>query len=186
MYIFLGLLLVGMITTLAAAAKFAPYSEMMNSFEPGGLKKLLLGLSAAAIAFLSYGIYFEVTYQPPFLDIMVEGKSYTVFGDIGNKGYYANELIRKNEETEVHLVSWESMQLAQSEVLIAYPSGKEVVWEPAFKEIKSDSYAAAKRNRGIKEIYRSSPYLFEETGKVKLHIEGSKRKKNTFTIEVRE
>ncbi|MGD7045754.1 hypothetical protein [Jeotgalibacillus proteolyticus] len=186
MYIFLGILLVGIIATLAAAAKFAPYSEMMNSFEPGGLKKVMIVLSTAAVAFLSYGIYFEVTYQPPFLDIMVEGKSYTVFGDIGEKGYYSTKLIRENEETEVHLVSWDSLQLQDPQVLITYPSGREVVWEPGFEKISGDDYRAAKRKNGIKEIYRSTPYAFEETGKVKLHIEGSSRKYHTFRIEVRE
>lgn len=187
MYIFLGIVLLLIVLILLFADKFAKYSDMMSSFKIGTYKKLVISLSTLSMLFIAYGIYYEVTYQPPFLDIQVENNDYTVFGEIGEVGYFSNALIKKGKEADLHLVLWDDLNLnLNTEILIQYPSGHEVVWKaettligPPFKEPLKEKY-------GIREIYQLSPYTFIENGKVKISIFKDEKETENLVIEVKE
>ncbi|ASK61808.1 hypothetical protein CFK37_06375 [Virgibacillus phasianinus] len=177
-YIIVGICILVVIVVLWMIDKFAGSSEMMGGFKNSGFRKLMVGLSVAAVLSLAYGIYAKVTYQPPFMDISVNGDSYTVFGDIGEVGYYADGLVKQGEKTNIRLVAWEDLNLGdKTKIMISYPSGKEVSWKPDISMIKGVSI------NEIKQIYELSPYTFEESGDVTLTI---RDKSLSFTIEVKE
>lgn len=177
-YIVIGICIIAVIIVLGCIDKFAGASEVMSGFKNSAFKKLMVGLFIAAVLSLGYGIYAKVTYQPPFLDISVNGGSYTVFGEIGEVGYYADGLVTKGEETSIRLVAWGNLSLdEETEITISYPSGKEVSWNPSFSLVEGVSIDE------ISEIYKLSPYTFEESGNVDLTISG---KSLSFTIDVKE
>ncbi|WP_430789630.1 hypothetical protein VBD025_04340 [Virgibacillus flavescens] len=172
----IGIILV--IAVLWLGDKFAGASDMMANFSTSTYKKLMIGLSIAAVLSMGYGIYAKITYQPPFMDISVNGGSYTVFGDIGEVGYYADGLVTEGKETNLKLVSWEKVNMnKETEILIRYPSGKEVSWNPDVSGIEGVAIDE------INKIYKLSPYTFEESGNVQLTI---RDKDLSFTIDVKE
>ncbi|ASN03830.1 hypothetical protein [Virgibacillus necropolis] len=177
-YIIVGICIVVVIITLFLIDKYAAFSEMMGSFSNSGFKKLMVGLSIAAVLSISYGIYAKITYQPPFLDVSINGSSYTIFGDIGDIGYYSDGLVTVNQQVEVNLVSWEELNLADEvDMLVTYPSGKKVSWTSSVTSVEDASI------NEVKAIYKLSPYTFEEAGNVTITI---KDKSTRFTIDVKE
>lgn len=184
-YIVLGIVSLVLMLVLIFADKFTTYSAMMSSFKEGTYKKLIISLNVATVAFISYGIYYEITYQPPFLDIQVEGERHTVFGDIGEFGYYTDTLIYKNEETEMHLVSWEELDLENAEIIVQYPSGTEDIWETELSPLEETSISSLKENYQIQDIYKVSPYTFKEKGNVELRIIGGEKELENLKIEVK-
>ena len=112
-YIVIGFILIALIVILLLLDKFAPYSAIMSDFTDKSFKRLLIGLSTASVLAFGYGIYYEITYQPPFLDIYTSEGQYTVFGEIGEMGYYADRLAREDREIELHVVSWEELNIPQ-------------------------------------------------------------------------
>lgn len=181
MYIAVGIGLIVIIIVLILVDKFAPFSEFMSSFKKGTYKKLITVLGIVAFLSLSYGIYHAVTYQPPFLDIETEEGSRTVFGDIGNIGYYAEGLVKKDEVTNVRLVTWDSLDAGDSlEIAVIYPSGKEEVWQSSVNRLESNG-ENLQSEHGVEEVYELESHRFEESGKVKLNIEDEK----TLTIDVK-
>lgn len=159
---------------------------MMGAFKNGAFKKLIMGLSIAAVLSLSYGIYAKVTYQPPFLDISVNGTSYTIFGDIGEIGYYSDGLVTKGEETKINLVTWNELNLdGEVEIFINYPSGKEASWTADVSAARSQSAEGLEDEDGIKEIYQFSSYTFKDAGDVTLTIKDNGNKLADFSVEVK-
>lgn len=181
MYIVIGISLIVLIILLVVIDKFATFSEFMSSFKKGTFPKLIIGLSIAAVLSISYGIYHEITYQPPYLDIQVNGSNHTVFGDIGEIGYYADSLVTQDQETKIHLVSWSNLNLKNdSRITVEYPSGKEEIWNPSVTLVEGTSQNL-KDEYEIEEIYELEPYSFSESGEVSLTIEGGKE----FSIDVK-
>lgn len=186
MYIVIGCSLILFILVFLAAAKFTPDSEMMNSFEVGGFKKLIIGLSAAAVLSISYGIYQQVTYQPPFIDIKVDTKNYTIFGDIGEAGYFTEGIVKKGKETKLYLVSWSDLLSTDSDIVFTYPSGKKETWQPRLSIPDHPSIERVKNNHQINEIYQASPYTFKEAGDVKVSVQGKDHSSSSFMINVKQ
>ncbi|TDL34205.1 hypothetical protein E2R51_00350 [Jeotgalibacillus sp. S-D1] len=186
MYIIIGISLVLFILVFLAAAKFTPDSEMMNSFEVGGFKKLMIGLSAAAVLSISYGVYQHVTYQLPFIDIKVGTKNYTIFGDIGEIGYFTDGLVTKGEETELYLVSWNGPISTDSNIVLTYPSGEMEAWQPRLAIADNQSIEAVKNNHNINEIYEASPFTFKEAGEVEVSVQDENDSITSFIIDVRQ
>ncbi|WP_404450700.1 hypothetical protein LG329_10050 [Virgibacillus necropolis] len=186
-YIVVGICIAFVLIVLLLIDKFAGASEMMGNFKNSAFKKLIIGLSIAAVLSLSYGVYAKITYQPPFLDISVDGSSYTVFGEIGEIGYYANGLVTKDQATAINLVSWEDLNLDDDvEILVNYPSGKEVRWKANIVQQDSSSVNRLKDVHDIKKLYKLSPYTFIEAGDVTLTINDNGNKLLDFSIEVEE
>ncbi|WLD93863.1 hypothetical protein [Alkalihalobacillus sp. AL-G] len=156
----------------------------MGSFQIGTYGKLIKGLSIAAVLAVSYGIYFEVTYQPPFLDIQVKGTEYTVFGEIGEIGYYADSLVREDKKIKIRLVTWEKINITDDgkiTITINYPSGKEETWVSKVIPLENESLNHLKDEFEIKGIYELESFTFEESGDTDLTIDGDKE----FEIEVK-
>ncbi|BCC99366.1 hypothetical protein BC30048_2269 [Bacillus cereus] len=95
MYIFIGLSLLLILLIFLFAKKFTPNSFMMTSFKGNSFKTFSIGILIAAILSLSYGTYHAVTYQPSYLDIKLKNQNYTVFGNVGEFGYFSEELLKK-------------------------------------------------------------------------------------------
>lgn len=181
MYIVLGISVIVVILVLLLIDKFAPFSEFISSFKKGTFGKLILGLSITAVLSISYGIYNNVTYQPPYLDIQVEGETYTVFGDIGNIGYYIDRLVTVDEQAKMNLVTWGKLNLEDnSTIKIEYPSGKVERWQPKVILVENNTIRNLNDRYGIERIYELEPYTFTEAGDVMLHI-GEKK----LSIDVR-
>ncbi|WP_164668346.1 hypothetical protein [Virgibacillus doumboii] len=179
MYIAIGIGIAVVTVLLLVIDKFAPFSEFMGGFKKGTFPKFIIGLSTAAVLCIGYGIYYELTYQPPYLDIQVDGSNHTVFGDIGEIGYYADGLVTKGEENTVYLVSWANLNLSgNTSITIEYPSAKEETWTPTVSPVDGIS-KNLKDEYGIKEIYQLEPYTFEESGVIELTINDEE-----FSIEV--
>lgn len=152
------------------AAKFAPYSALMSSFNKGSFRNLIIGLSVISIASFSYGIYHYLTYQPSFLDIQVEGKDYTIFGDIGEFGYFADRLPKKGEEIELYFVSWENLTPFRTKLIVDYPSGVKENWNPSLSIMEGASIEALKEKHDIEQLFQASAYTFKEAGKVTIFV----------------
>ncbi|WP_242142957.1 MULTISPECIES: hypothetical protein [unclassified Bacillus cereus group] len=166
MYIFIGCALLFIVLLFLFAQKFAPNSAMMSSFKTNGVKKLIFWLITASLFSLSYGIYHATTYHPSFLDITVDDKQYTVFGNIGEFGYFSNKFIKKDTETELYFISWKPLHLKKPQMIINYPSGKKETLQPNISLIKNKIDKTYK----IQEIYRMSPISFHESGTIMLTI----------------
>ncbi|GAA5415554.1 hypothetical protein Pryu01_00585 [Paraliobacillus ryukyuensis] len=182
-FIILGIATLLLLIIFLLADKFTPYSSMMSSFKAGTYKKTIIVLTVLSIGFLGYGIYYEVTYQPPYLDIQVEGENYTVFGDIGEVGYYADQLVKKDEEVHLHLVTWDTLNEEKAEIVINYPSGTKETWETELTPLGNTSISSLTESHQIKGIYQLAPYTFKEQGNVQLQIQSGDETKE-LTIEV--
>ncbi|KFM98745.1 hypothetical protein D0U04_07680 [Bacillus clarus] len=182
MYIFIGSSLLLILLIFLFAKKFAPNSFMMTSFKGNGFKKFVIGILIASAFSLSYGIYHATTYQPSFLDITLQNKQYTIFGNIGKYGYFSEELIKKNKKTELYVVSWKQLNLKEPQILIDYPSGEQDTWKPNISLLSTNKL---KKKQNIKEIYRFSPFEFKETGKVTLTIKENDSERGKVSIEVK-
>ena len=74
---------------------------MMTSFKGNSFKTFSIGILIAAILSLSYGTYHAVTYQPSYLDIKLKNQNYTVFGNVGEFGYFSEELLKRYRSTTI-------------------------------------------------------------------------------------
>lgn len=101
MYIFISLSLLLILLIFLFAKKFTPNSFMMTSFKGNSFRKFSIGILIAAILSLSYGTYHAVTYQPSYLDIKLKNQNYTVFGNVGEFGYFSEELLKKYRSTTI-------------------------------------------------------------------------------------
>ncbi|MDM5193685.1 hypothetical protein QUF93_14155 [Bacillus hominis] len=182
MYIFIGLSLLLIFLIFLFAKKFTPNSFMMTNFKGNSFKTFSIGILIAATLSLSYGIYHAATYQPRYLDIKLQNQNYTVFGNVGEFGYFSEKLLKKDAEVELYFVSWEVMQLENPEILIEYPSGKQETWKPNIILIPTNKL---KEKHNIKEIYQLSPYSFKESGKITLTIKEKKATIKKVSIQVR-
>ncbi|MGE7888412.1 hypothetical protein ACQKN7_13720 [Bacillus cereus] len=167
MYIFIGLSLLLILLIFLFAKKFTPNSFMITSFKGNSFKTFSIGILIVSILSLSYGTYHAVTYQPSYLDIKLKNQNYTVFGNVGEFGYFSKELLKKDTEVQLYLVSWKSMQLKNPEILIEYPSGKQETWKPNIILIPINTL---QEKHNIKDIYQLSPYSFKESGEITLTI----------------
>ncbi|QDP39003.1 hypothetical protein [Radiobacillus deserti] len=159
-YIALGIVLLIVSLILIIADKRATYSRFMSSFSNKGFKQLRIGLPIIAILAIGYGIFHLITYQPPYLDIYVEEGEYTVFGEIGEVGYYAPQLIKKKEEASIHLVFWEPVEIGDNTKLqVTYPSGKSEELDVTLTPIRETNL-----KHNIQSIYEVSPISFSEKG----------------------
>ena len=68
---------------------------MMTSFKGNSFKTFSISILIAATLSLSYGIYQAATYQPKHLDITLQNQNFTVFGNVGELGYFSEELLKK-------------------------------------------------------------------------------------------
>ncbi|KAA0760321.1 hypothetical protein [Bacillus sp. SH5-2] len=182
MYIFIGLSLLLILLIFLFAKKFTPNSFMMTSFKGNSFKIFSISILVAATLSLSYGIYHAATYQPNYLDIKLQNQNYTVFGKVGEFGYFSSELPKKDAEVELYFTSWETLQFKNPEILIDYPSGKQEIWKPNIVSISTNNL---KEKHRIKEIYHLSPYSFKESGKIKLTIKENNTVSNKVTIQVK-
>jgi hypothetical protein len=188
-YIGLGVCLAVLVLILLFADKITSMSEMMSSFEAGAFKKVIIGLSIASILSLSFGFYANSNNQLPFLIIHLNGQKYTVSGDIGKVGYYAayDSLVNAGEETDLSIVSWKDMDEQSMTLIVTYPSGKKVNWEPKVSKIDLSSleipgdYDKSK----IKEIYNLSPYRFIEDGEVTIEVRDGEKEIGIFAVTVK-
>ncbi|MDM5154926.1 hypothetical protein QUF88_14190 [Bacillus sp. DX1.1] len=184
MYIFIGISLIVILIIFLLAQKFTPNSVMMTSFKGSGFKKFIIGLTIASTLALSYGIYNAVTYQPPFQDIKIDNTQYTILGDIGELGYFSEQLIKNGQETKLYLASWKELNLKDAHIIINYPSGKKEVWKPSLSLIKSESVKKIKEKFKIQELYQLSSHTFNETGNVILTIKENENTIAKLSIEV--
>lgn len=155
---------------------------MMTNFKGNSFKTFSIGILIAATLSISYGIYHAVTYQPSYLDIKLQNQNYTVFGNVGEFGYFSEELLKKDAEIELYFVSWEAMHLKNPEIIIDYPSGKRETWKPNITLIPTNKL---KEKHSIKELYRLSPYSFKESGKITLTINENKETHKSVSINVK-
>jgi len=184
-FIFYAIICVVIIIVLFLSDKFAHYSDMMSSFSEKSYKKTITLLSIAAVMLVSYGIYYEITYQPPFVHIVVDGKRQTVFGDVGDLGYYTEGLIHKNEKSKLYFVSWEELDLKGSEIVVEYPSGEKERWDPDIRGVDASIESPTQYGEDIRTIYQASPYEFQEERDVELTIMKSGETLKEIEIDVR-
>ncbi|MGU3369396.1 hypothetical protein [Bacillus mycoides] len=182
MYIFIGLSLLLILLIFLFAKKFTPNSFMMTSFKGNSFKTFSVGILIAATLSLSYGMYHAATYQPRYLDIKLQNQNFTVFGNVGEFGYFSEELLKKDAEVELYFVSWETIQLNNPEIIVDYPSGKQETWKPNITLIPTNKL---KEKHSIKELYRLSPYSFEESGKITLTIKENKANHKKIVINIK-
>lgn len=186
MYIWIGVGLLLVALVLALAQKVAPNSEMMVSFKENGLKKFLIGLSICSSMFFGYGVYHLANSELPFIDVSINGEKQTIFGNMGNLGYYSDTLIKKEEKTKLSLVLWKEAKLKNANIVLTYPSGKEEVWKPGIAKIESEDLQKVKEEFDIEEVYELSPYSFKESGKVKVMLKNGETVVGDMKIEVKE
>ncbi|MBJ9982268.1 hypothetical protein IBT50_24865 [Bacillus sp. S70] len=182
MYIFIGLSLLLILLIFLFAKKFTPNSFMMTNFKGNSFKTFSIGILIAAILSLSYGTYHAVTYQPSYLDIKLKNQNYTVFGNVGEFGYFSEELLKKDTEVQLYFVSWKKMQLKNPVILIEYPSGKQETWKPNIVLIP---ISKLQEKHDIKDIYQLSPYSFKESGEITLTIKENNVKNNRISIQIK-
>ncbi|WP_212936103.1 hypothetical protein [Bacillus hominis] len=182
MYIFLGLSLLLIFLIFLFAKKFTPNSFMMTNFKGNSFKTFSVGILMAATLSLSYGIYHAATYQPRYLDIKLQNQNFTVFGNVGEFGYFSEELLKKDAEVELYFASWETIQLSNPEIVVAYPSGKQETWKPNITIIPTNKL---QEEHNIKELYQLSPYSFKESGEITLTIKNNKANHKKISINVK-
>ncbi|MBU5224104.1 hypothetical protein KQH89_16745, partial [Vibrio cholerae] len=85
------------------------------------------------------------------LDITLQNQNFTVFGNIGELGYFSEELLKKDKEVKLHFASWKPMQLNNPEIIVNYPSGKQETWKPNITLLPTNKL---KEKHGIKELYQ--------------------------------
>ncbi|MGE7881453.1 hypothetical protein [Bacillus sp. NPDC094077] len=182
MYIFIGSALLLILLIFLFAKKFTPNSFMMTSFKENSFKTFSIGMLIAATLSLSYGIYHATTYQTSYLDIKLQNQNYTVFGNVGEFGYFSGKLPKKDAEVKLYFASWETLQFKNPEIFIDYPSGKQEVWKPNIVSISTNKL---KEKHSIKEIYHLSPYSFKESGTITLTIKENNIKNKKVSIQVK-
>ncbi|MDV6037590.1 hypothetical protein N7X28_13995 [Bacillus sp. SM-B1] len=182
MYIFIGLSLLLILLIFLFAKRFAPNSFMMTSFKGNSFKTFSITILIAATLSLSYGIYHAATYQPKHLDITLQNQNFTVFGNVGELGYFSEELLKKDTAVELHLASWKQMQLNNPEIIVNYPSGKQESWKPNIALFPTNTL---KEKHGIKEIYQLSSYSFKESGDITLTITENNTTNKKISIQVK-
>ncbi|WP_410982532.1 hypothetical protein [Bacillus cereus] len=185
MYIFIGIALLFILLVFLFAQKFAPNSAMMTSFKGNSFKTFIIALVIASALSLSYGFYHAATYQPSMLNIKINNTQYIVSGDIGEFGYFSEQLIKKEKEAELYFTSWKTLNLENPQIIIDYPSGKKAIWKPNISLIKNASTKELKEKYKIKEIYGLSPYSFKESGNVTLTITENKTMRAKTVIKVK-
>lgn len=186
MYIWIGAGLLFVALVLALAQKVAPNSEMMVTFKENGLKKMLIALTVCSSLFFMYGVYRQATYELPFIDVSIDGEHRTIFGNMGNLGYYTDALVKKDEKAKVSLVLWKEANLKEATVILTYSSGKEEVWKPEITKIEKSAVQYAKEKFDIEEVYELSPYIFKESGKVKVTLKDGETVVGDMKMEVKE
>ncbi|WP_255298736.1 hypothetical protein [Bacillus wiedmannii] len=164
------------------AKKFAPNSFMMTSFKGNSFMTFSIGMLIASTLSLSYGIYHAATYQPKHLDITLQNQNFTVFGNVGELGYFSEVLLKKDTEVELHFASWEVMQLNNPEIIVNYPSGKQETWKPNITSLPANKL---KEKHGIKELYQLSSYSFKESGNIALTITENNTTNKKISIQVK-
>lgn len=174
MYIFIGLAILVVMLLFLFAKKMTPNSEMMVAFEEKNLQKFFVSMGILFILSISYGMYQKATYQLPYVDVKVEGKEYTVFGDIGKLGYFSDQLIKKNQESEVFLVTWNKLDMAKAKMIVHYPSGKEEVLENNMVLAENKVTAKIEKEHNIVGIYKLGSYVFTEKGDIVLQVKEEK------------
>ncbi|HGH7183186.1 hypothetical protein DXB51_20845 [Bacillus cereus] len=182
MYIFIGLSLLLILLIFLFAKKVAPNSFMMTSFKGNSFKTFSISILIAATLSLSYGIYHAATYQPNYLDITLQNQNFTVFGNVGELGYFSEELLKKDSEAELHFASWEPMQLNNPVITVKYPSGKQETWKPNITLLPTNKL---KKKHGIKELYQFSSYSFKESGNITLTITENNTTNKKVSIQVK-
>ncbi|EEK79021.1 hypothetical protein COE58_24560 [Bacillus cereus] len=182
MYIFIGLSLLLILLIFSFAKKVAPNSFMMTSFKGNSFKTFSISILIAATLSLSYGIYHAATYQPNYLDITLQNQNFTVFGNVGELGYFSEELLKKDSEVELHFASWEPMQLNNPVITVKYPSGKQETWKPNITLLPTNKL---KKKHGIKELYQFSSYSFKESGNITLTITENNTTNKKVSIQVK-
>ncbi|MGG2014691.1 hypothetical protein [Bacillus sp. S10(2024)] len=186
MYIVFGIGLLIVVFIFLLAEKITPNSAMMVSFQGKQLKKFLIGLTAIGVLCTAYGVYQKVTYKLPFVDITVNNEKYTIFGNIGELGYYSDELIKKEKETHMYITLWEDIRLADTRMVITYPSGKVEVWEPQISLFTGTTKQNVNKKFKIKGIYEMSPYTFKESGIVKVTLKNGADTIGSMSVKVQE
>lgn len=146
----------------------------MTSFKGNSFKTFIIGLVITSVLSLSYGFYHATTYQPSLLNIEINNTPYIVSGDIGEFGYFSEQLIKKEKEAELYFASWKTLNLKNPQIIINYPSGKKETWKPNISLIKNTATTEIKEKYKIKEIYQLPSYSFKETGNVTLTISENK------------
>ncbi|AXK18356.1 MULTISPECIES: hypothetical protein [Bacillus] len=182
MYIFISLALLLILLIFLFAKKFTPNSFMMTNFKGNSFKTFSIGILIAATLSLSYGIYHAATYQPSYLDIKLHNQNYTVFGNVGEFGYFSANLPKKDVEVELYFASWETLQFKNPEIFIDYPSGKQEFWRASIVSISTNKL---KEKHNIKEIYQLSPYSFKESGNITLTIKENNGRTKKVSIQVK-
>ncbi|WP_020061964.1 hypothetical protein [Bacillus sp. 123MFChir2] len=186
MYIVFGVGLLSVVLIFLLAGKITPNSVMMVSFQGKQFKNFLLGLTAIGVLCTAYGIYHKITYKLPYMDITVSNEKYTVFGNIGELGYYSDELIQKGKETHMYITLWENIRLADAQMVITYPAGKVEVWKPKMSLLTDTTKQDVKKKFKIKEIYELSPYTFKESGNVKVTLKNGADTIGSMSVKVKE
>lgn len=186
MYILIGIGILIVVLVFLLAERITPNSVMMVSFQGKQLKKFFLGLTAIGVLCTAYGMYHKMTYKLPFIDITVNNEEYTVFGNIGELGYYSDELIKKGKETHMYMTLWEDTRLADAQMVITYPSGKVEVWEPQMSLLTATTKQDVKKKFKIKGIYELSPYTFKESGNVKVTLKNGGDTIRSMLVKVQE
>lgn len=182
MYIFIGLSLLLILLIFLFAKKVASNSFMMTSFKGNSFRTVSISILIAATLSLSYGIYHAATYQPKYLDITLQNQNFTVFGNVGELGYFSDELLKKDREVELHFASWEPMQLNNPVIIVKYPSGKQETWKPNITLLPANKL---KEKHGIKELYQFSSYSFKESGNITLTITENNTTNKKVSIQVK-
>lgn len=186
MYILIGIGILIVVLIFLLAEKITPNSAMMVSFEGKQLKKFLLGLTAIGVLCTAYGIYHKMTYKLPYMDITVNNEKYTVFGNIGELGYYSDELIQKGKETHMYITLWENIRLADARMVITYPFGKMEVWKPHMALLTDTMKQDVSKKFKIEEIYELSSYTFKESGNVKVTLKNGEDTIGSMSVKVQE
>ena len=148
---------------------------MMTSFKGNSFRTFSIGILIAAILSLSYGTYHAVTYKPSYLDIKLKNQNYTVFGNVGEFGYFSEELLKRYRSTTIFRLL-ENNTVKNPVILIEYPSGKQETWKPNIVSIPVNKL---QEKHDIKDIYQLSPYSFKESGEITLTI----KENNVKTIQ---
>lgn len=154
----------------------------MTSFKGNSFMTFSIGMLIASTLSLSYGIYHAATYQPKHLDITLQNQNFTVFGNVGELGYFSEVLLKKDTEVELHFASWEVMQLNNPEIIVNYPSGKQETWKPNITSLPANKL---KEKHGIKELYQLSSYSFKESGNIALTITENNTTNKKISIQVK-
>ncbi|TKI82133.1 hypothetical protein FC699_33240, partial [Bacillus wiedmannii] len=109
-------------------------------------------------------------------------QNFTVFGNVGELGYFSEVLLKKDTEVELHFASWEVMQLNNPEIIVNYPSGKQETWKPNITSLPANKL---KEKHGIKELYQLSSYSFKESGNIALTITENNTTNKKISIQVK-